>query len=586
MEFSQLFLLRKAICILAIAGVAGCTSFAGGQESTTTAAGDYTAGAIIDDAETASLINWNSNQYLLSINSKQQVVLNNIGRSTEHTILSSVEDDGAVKRLYPSGVVDGEKLHAVWMEKNTKPKATKEKTGDKFIIHAALLTGKNEEPKLQRISNGGGAFVPIIKTSKDGKIFVVWVDERRGGAFDIYVNASRDGGKNWLPEEFHLTNDVHPFVIDPTIEIVGNSVVVAWVQQKSKNVFSVLSRTSNDFGSSWSSPSIVYEDSNQPITPKLLHTKEGLNACWAMATGVACAGSKDNGYSWDKWSLIEGSERTGLLSIKSDSKGLIHVITNQRSEDGKSAALFYSNGSAFQGFLKVRPISREPLFNTKSIAPSFAVGPRDELMVAWMDFHFMKPLIAATASNDGGKTWLKPYIVSYFGKTDHQYFPYITIDSENVFDLVYLSEGVGKNDWTTIQGAVDVPRNTYDPKIDVSSLKYRALQYWETRLKSDWSKSYDFMDPYYRKVVKKETYVATQGRVNYFSYEIKGEPQLNGVKASIPIEYESEVPEFMIKGKMVKVPKQKTVYQQNWVWMDGQWYVVFEDVMGNTSLPN
>lgn len=585
MSYLRLKSLGRAACIFALVSVTSCGTVQAPIDPVSDDHGDYSADATVDDAATASFVKLAGDQFLLSINSAQQIVLNNLTRPSRYTVVSDIADDGNTKRLYPNSAVDGENLHVAWMEKNTKPRAKKERTGEKYIVHASVSSNGTFASTPHRISSGGGAFIPVIKTSGDGKVYVVWTDERRGGKYDIFINASKDGGQTWMQQEFNLTNDDHPFVVDPAVELVGNAVVVAWVQQKDKNTFSVLSRTSEDFGATWADPRTVYEDSNQPITPKLIYTQEGLNACWAMSTGVACAGSKDKGDTWSQWKLVEGTERTGLLTAKSDSTGKIHLITNQRSEEGKSAALFYTNGSAFRGFSKVSPISRQPLFTAKSIAPTLAIGPKNEIMVAWMDYFYMKPLIAAAASMDGGSTWQKPYIISYFGNTNHQYFPSITMEAENTFDLAYLSVGTSKNSWTTLRGAVDAPKSSYDPKIDIRDLKTRAQQYWETRVKAEWTKSYDFMDPYYRKAVQREAYVQTQGRVNYYGFEFKGEPTLNGVKATVPIEYESEVPEFMLQGKMVKVPKQKTVYQQPWVWMDGQWYVVFEDVMGNSTLP-
>jgi hypothetical protein len=80
--------------------------------------------------------------------------------------------------------------------------------------------------------------------------------------------------------------------------------------------------------------------------------------------------------------------------------------------------------------------------------------------------------------------------------------------------------------------------------------------------------------------------VQTQGQVKYYGFSLKDEPVLSGVRAMINVSYDSEVPQFMLGGKMVSIPRKETTTNQSWVWLDGEWYVVFEDLMGNTSLPN
>ena len=72
----------------------------------------------------------------------------------------------------------------------------------------------------------------------------------------------------------------------------------------------------------------------------------------------------------------------------------------------------------------------------------------------------------------------------------------------------------------------------------------------------------------------------------YYSYAIKDQPQINGVRASVSVTYESEVPEFMLKGKPVTLPRKENTAVQKWVWIDGEWYLVLETVTGTNSLPD
>jgi hypothetical protein len=582
----------KILCyvlLVAVSQLAGCASTtpdASEAAQSDVIRGDYVAGEVIDDAEVASMVHWSNAQYLLSVNDKQQVVLNNLEGGMPTKIVSDVTDDGNAKRIYISSAAAGKRLHVAWMEKNTKPRGKSEKTGAKYITYSAIADAGKVASNPRRISSGGGAFIPMLKANATGDVCAIWADERNGGRYDIFLNYSNDHGATWQTDDIKLTGDSHLFVIDPAIEVVGDKVVVAWVQTDVRDTFTVVTRTSMDRGATWSELRTIYKESSQPVTPKLTYGTNGLTACWATALGAGCAGSGDFGTAWTKWAKVEGTDRTGLVLTQVDPQGRTHLVSNQRSEDGKSAGLFYSHGDGTSGFTAATPVSRKPLYQSKAIAPALAVDSKGGVFIAWMDYFYIKPLVAATFSVDGGKSWREPYVLSYFGRTDEQLFPVVNSNTDGGVTLAYLSAGQKRNQWISFETPLAAPQNAYAPKLDVNQLKSRAAKYWDTRVKGDWKKSYEFMDPYYRQKVTQAAYVQTQGQVKYYGFSLKDEPVLSGVRAMINVSYDSEVPQFMLGGKMVSIPRKETTTNQSWVWLDGEWYVVFEDLMGNTSLPN
>lgn len=582
----------KTLCyvlLVAVSQLAGCASTTpDGSDAAQSEVirGDYVAGEVIDDAEVANMVQWSNAQYLLSFNDKQQVVLNNLEGGMITKVVSDVTDDGNAKRIYLSSAAVGDRLHVAWMEKNTKPRGKSERTGEKYITYSAVTDAGKSVSSPRRISKGGGAFIPMLKANASGDVYAIWADERNGGRYDIFLNYSNDHGATWQTDDIKLSGNKHLFVIDPAIEVVGDKVVVAWVQTDVRDTFTVVTKTSSDRGATWSELRTIYKESAQPVTPKLTYGANGLTACWATALGVGCAGSSDFGTTWTKWAKVEGTERTGLLLTKVDAIGRTHLVSNQRSEDGKSAGLFYSHGDGTSGFAVAKPISRKPIFESKAIAPALAVNNNGGLFIAWMDYFYIKPLITATFSVDDGNTWRDPFILSYFGRTDEQLFPAISSNSDGGVTLAYLSAGQKRNQWISFKTPLSEPKNEYAPKLDVAQLKSRAAKYWDTRVKGDWKKSYEFMDPYYRKSVNQAAYVQTQGQVKYYGFSLKAEPVLSGVRATVSVAYDSEVPKFMLQGKMIEIPRKETTTNQLWVWIDGEWYVVFEDLMGNTSLPH
>jgi L-2-hydroxyglutarate oxidase LhgO len=84
-----------------------------------------------------------------------------------------------------------------------------------------------------------------------------------------------------------------------------------------------------------------------------------------------------------------------------------------------------------------------------------------------------------------------------------------------------------------------------------------------------------------RSTTKKATYIASQGLVNYFEYKIVGFEKTTDQQAKVTVKFTSEVPEMEINGKTYSVPKKETEIVQDWIWVDGSWYMLFKDLMGN-----
>lgn len=177
----------KILCyvlLVAVSQLAGCASTtpdASEAAQSDVIRGDYVAGEVIDDAEVASMVHWSNAQYLLSVNDKQQVVLNNLEGGMPTKIVSDVTDDGNAKRIYISSAAAGKRLHVAWMEKNTKPRGKSEKTGAKYITYSAIADAGKVASNPRRISSGGGAFIPMLKANATGDVYAIWADERNGG---------------------------------------------------------------------------------------------------------------------------------------------------------------------------------------------------------------------------------------------------------------------------------------------------------------------------------------------------------------------------------------------------------------------
>lgn len=564
----------------------GCASVQGNENLQKPVIGVVATAGIIDQAETAALALWRGEQYLLSFNDKQQIEYRNLAKNTLPKLVSNSATDGNVKRIYLSVVANADDLHAAWMEKNTKPNASKERTGEKYINFTTFAKEATTFNQPQRISQGGGAFEPILKSNDSGDVYAIWPDERNGARYDMYINVSHDRGVTWKSQDIRLSDATHLFVIDPVLEVIGSQVVAQWAQVDEKESFKIVSRTSSDRGETWSDLHTVYKGADQPVSPQLVRVDSRLTACWAMNSGVACANSSDVGATWSAPKLVDGTARVGRVIAKADSKGRIHLVINQRSEDGRKAGIFYSQDNGDGQYSTAAPISRLPIFQAKAISPALAIGKNDAVFIASMDYTYLSPLINATFSLDGGRSWKAPYIPVSYSSSDEQYFPVANGDMDGGITLVHLNAGKTQNQFVAQKIDLQVPQISHDPKVDEAALKQRVTDYWQARVKGDWAASYEFMDPYYRRKVNKLGYINTQGRVKYYSHSIKSEPVISGIRAAISVAYESEVPEFMVEGKPLTVPRKETTTTQNWIWADGNWCLIFEDLMGHNQLPD
>jgi hypothetical protein len=85
--------------------------------------------------------------------------------------------------------------------------------------------------------------------------WVVWVDDRDGGSFDVWMNRTSDSGATWLSSAVRLDADplrhdsIEPRVVSPA----PGTVIVAWIDYRS-GFPDILATRSTTGGATWSEP--------------------------------------------------------------------------------------------------------------------------------------------------------------------------------------------------------------------------------------------------------------------------------------------------------------------------------------------
>ncbi len=121
-----------------------------------------------------------------------------------------------------------------------------------------------------------------------------------------------------------------------------------------------------------------------------------------------------------------------------------------------------------------------------------------------------------------------------------------------------------------------------DPKKE--RLEQRVNTYYETRKSGRTEISYTYYDPFFRARVSRKLYEGNLFEIRF--YEIKLlEAKITENIAKVRIEAEFEIPETVVFGKQISLPKKKDIWEDDWAWIDGDWYKVFKVNVNNTYIP-
>ncbi len=468
--------------------------------------------------------------------------------------------------------------------------------GDKLIyVRSSQDGGKTFGPS-QRLNREGGAFVPRVVGNVQGAVYAVWVDER-GKRYHVFLNRTADGGKSWQPGDFQVDTRADGGAYDPTLVADGERVWVAWVEgsggapasETRREPFRVMVRRSTDQGATWADPVRVAAPEGQPLQMALLRAKGQVFLYWFTAQGIAGARSGDDGQTWTAVTGPSapqgGQELSGLAAAADPASGRVILAYTVNREAFPSAlyAASSAEGTRFEPPVLL-PVKTPHL--TTAILPEVVTDRSGAVLVLWQDFRYIRSTVCARGSTDGGHTWL-PHDVCLEEQPGkfHAYYPKGASDGAGKFHALwvrYTDDRLQKTE--VVLAAVDARRAVTPPAAGdatVARLEERVGEFWKTRIAASYGATYDLLDPIFRSRVRREAYVGSQGTVKYYDAKIVKADVTERV-AQVRVRYTFEIPELDVQGKRHKVPKRDEETVQEWVWMDGDWYLVFKDVMNQT----
>ncbi len=491
---------------------------------------------------------------------------------------------------------DSKSLYVAWRHKlAVDSKDGLGKNGDK-MVYVTHTTNASSFAAPTLISSGNGAFPPLLSGNNSGDVYAIWQDERDGGNYDLYFNVSHDYGATWKSKDMRLDvgKPAESFSAEPHLRAEGASVWLTWVEA-GKQGCAVYVRSSIDRGDTWGEAVEVAKcvTGKQIQMPQIVRNKDQLEIYWYDAHNVQRSVTTTNGATWSAATTLvevpsDGTTMQEML-VKEDASGAVHLVFGKKggAKEDKTNLYYMKLGDAVELAVPVR-LNTGGEYRDSAILATIAFDKAQNPLVAWTDYRYFRATVVGTFSGDGGKTWSKDFLLSKPTEISTSYFPHVATNGDEWW--VSMVSYSGANAATMRQGATQASR--LDPRAkgvaalghavaDTSTLESRVKAFWETRLKDDWAGSYDLMDPFMRAKNAKPGYIASQGFVKYYGYEVVGF-EMNGERqAKVKVKYTSEVPEMVINNKKYAVPKQEVEIVQDWIFVDGKWFLLFKDLFGS-----
>lgn len=117
-----------------------------------------------------------------------------------------------------------------------------------------------------------------------------------------------------------------------------------------------------------------------------------------------------------------------------------------------------------------------------------------------------------------------------------------------------------------------------------AKLQQRVNDYWETRKSGKTEMSYTYYDPFFKARVTRKHYESNLIDIKFHNVKM-GNAEIVENIAKVKIEVEYEIPESVIMGKKIFLPKRGDSWVEDWIWIDGDWFKVFKVNINNTYIP-
>lgn len=491
---------------------------------------------------------------------------------------------------------DGNNLYALWWNHE----------GAKALYCAVSTDGGKTFAAPVVVNSADGVLPPFtLLRGKSGQLGVVYMDERVP-KYEIYFNHSTDNGRHWNPHDQRLDTPpkapTESSAMFPKMLRTGSQWVVVWTDTAAADgqiKKRLLVRRTADEGHTWSAPEVIYDSVSELTSMDALATGDTVVlAVQDTLKGLIALSSHDGGTHWADLGPAPGSTSTNNSGIQLalDGNRIQAVWSAQKDANDKGAVMTDSLDLATRkwGPKVARLDTGKPHNQTLSLQPNIAVTGSGAVVVSWTDFRNVRPNIYLSASFDHGRSWSAPQDIEAPGK-----FASIFGDLSAQKDSVRISyERFTSDDHKVREGVLReialAPGHGFAglneqaaamPSLQQRErqLKDRVASFWKLRVAKQFGKTYGYFDPAYRNAVNIVDFNKVQGNITYHS-AVPGKVKIDGDFAEVTVKVKYEVSGVEVMGKKIKVAPTTADVTVPWVYLDNNWYMVYQDQMGKPMM--
>lgn len=316
-------------------------------------------------------------------------------------------------------------------------------TDDYGVYYRRSADGGHEwSPKIKIASRCGA---PIIATSQEDAIFIVYPMEVEGGAsFDIHYSKSLDHGETWNGSiRITSTSD---FSTCPDIYISGSTIHLVWNEYVNSTQMDIYYKRSDDLGEHWAEDRRVTKTSHGSYYPKIVADSKGtIHIIWQENTGTVSSevwySRSINGNMWETQKLVPQSSSYTEPEIVVDSLNNLHVVWTDYRCSYMNGEIFYkkstNGGDIWSDDMNITKHS----YDTDSWMPYLAIDSNDNIHLVWSgtnrteNSHDIYYKMISDYGDALGQTNRLTHAIN--GSRMH---PRITMDKDNFAHLVWYDD--------------------------------------------------------------------------------------------------------------------------------------------------
>lgn len=433
----------------------------------------------------------------------------------------------------------------------------------------------------------------------DGRLAIIYHDERVP-RYGVYINVSLDGGETWMEEDMRLDGPANRRVLaaEPQLVFSGGRLVATWRESGVAGTDGTrfMVRRSDPTLREWEEPQEIASFARGFFTSDILVDVDGVLVALGYhlqeKQGLFGFRSLDGGVEWEAVAPLPGTE--GLLEVSQTvakaHDGVVHLAftwrLDGRNEVGRrhtfrvGAGRFDAQEGAWLGELERLDVDKVPDL-PRAWFPALAVTDSGILVAAWEDRREIRPNIYLSRSTDGGESWDAPVTVEPVGSADRRH-PVLRTEGDEV--ALFYQELTGRRQeqrsfhWVRLGTDAELLEQVASAPLpgeaaSAERLTERAIGFWSLRQEGNHAAVYDFLIPSYRSSVTREAFAANQGKIEYLEHELLGADVSGRIGATLS-RVKATVPDMRIEGEAFQMEPRDDQVAQEWVWVDGDWFVV------------